>query len=210
MKTAVKFVGYVLILFACNTLFAQKDTISINVNDTLIRKSLVDSYEDLTQLDTLYSLYLSRGTTKYWKVYDSKDSILIQEHYCDKDTCHFIYYRFDGSLKWKVIETVQDGLLYEWYYCENGDVIFEREYKREPTLITLYFCNGRKQAEYIIDYYKVTGRATFWYEHGEIRALTNYDQDGNEDGDWTFFDEKGNLVEEKKYLKGELMNSIKY
>jgi len=120
----------------------------------------------------------------------------------------------------KIIDTFDTGEPMKIHYLnsQNPDSVYEKQYFKSGKLfIEGALLNGWRQGKWIA-YYESgkiwsvgffekglkNGSSNVYYENGQIRYTKNYINDVSE-GLWSFYDDKGNLLGEVMYEKGQML-----
>lgn len=92
-----------------------------------------------------------------------------------------------------------NGFSRQWY--ENGQLTYEAEVRNgiEQGSSNSWYENGQQWAHYTCVDGKWHGPYTFWYENGQIKEEGSYQDTFSPIGIWRYWDEQGNLIEEKDY-----------
>ncbi|HEY0030192.1 MAG TPA: hypothetical protein VGC65_05495, partial [Bacteroidia bacterium] len=166
------------------------------------------------ELDTVLLIIDEDHYTVPWKVYfDEAKTKLAFESVIHGDTCiESTYWRSSGKLKKKDKNYKVDGdykWIYEELYCENGQLI-RKDNPNNPAeeKVVNYYCNGKKKNEFTMHGINWEGPFTKWYENGQMESFGHYIKT-QKDGEWKYWNEKGDLLITEIYKTGVLIESKK-
>jgi antitoxin component YwqK of YwqJK toxin-antitoxin module len=130
------------------------------------------------------------------------------------------YYYSNGQLAYKEV-TFRSKFIYYEKWCENGQLVTKIHFTlARRTLVTHYYCNGKKKVEYFAGNGTATGKWVEWYENGNIKTEGYYPDYADEEvakgplpfpletGTWKYYDERGRLEKEIIYNKGKVLKEI--
>lgn len=108
--------------------------------------------------------------------------------------------------------------IHEIRYYESGNTISENYYNAGKQKMVAYFDNGKLMEEYsYIDMNLfLVGELKYYYENGKLKQQAFF-KDGNTReeanyriGNWSWWDEKGNLVKQEIYRDNELVETKEF
>jgi hypothetical protein len=129
-----------------------------------------------------------------------------------KKSYHLPSYPGDSVADTILLETVKKDTL-GWYYCvryKNDSTRIAIEIHRLGFLgyeLTTYWKNKFKKriTNYNVDF-KMSGKYSEYYSNGWAK-VTGYYENGQKNGEWKFYSEKGNKTSKKYYKDGLLVIS---
>jgi len=91
-------------------------------------------------------------------------------------------------------------------YYPSGSLKYSLSIKdgKKNGLCTYFFENGKKWSEQYFVNDTSDGDHRLYYENGEMREFGKFEK-GKCVGTWYFYDEKGNIIREAKYVNGEVI-----
>lgn len=97
------------------------------------------------------------------------------------------------------------------YFSEkDGNVVIKEGYKNNDDVLNgeMRIYNSTGKLVYIKNYVNdiQTGYSAEYYENGQLMVSGMLNANGDKDGDWKNYDEKGKLTKTEKYKSGELQN----
>jgi len=144
---------------------------------------------------------LSNGSQLRW--YDT--GIVKSISNCNLDSCSEIAYYENGAINYYA-SYYEGRKYYMKELCKNGQIIHEFFINGKVNTYTQYRCDG---STYIVGYLRfenvMVGKFTQYYENGNVEISGQYLDSGEntfesiETGEWLFFNEKGTVIEIRKY-----------
>ena len=159
----------------------------------------------------------SMWTYKKWY----PDGNIYSERKCVNDTCTIEYYYSGGVLMERDIQAFDVKGVRNWFYsvtfCDNGQAKFSPALNPDspdPQLITTFYCNGSRKAEFTLlqvknEFLRI-GYYTEWYEDGGLKIQGLYDDSGpggagKKIGTWHYYNNEKTVIKLEEYENGKLI-----
>ena len=137
----------------------------------------------------------------------SRSGIMLEETSYKEDQFDgpFKTYDFQGHLESKGYYKAQKHSgLFEEYYA-NGTISSQVEYDENETgPIKRYYPDGKLKLESTAFNGHYFGTSKTYFPNGKIESIGSYDENGNEDGFWTFYYKNGSIAEEASFNNGKI------
>lgn len=205
----VSLVAFILIflLTLSNEVMSQNKGL---ITDT-IRYSYKPPYGDSKNLDSIIHIHDFNDLYDEWEIYfDKNEKQLAYKSVVNGDTCIKTDYWRSGLIKKRSTYIKDKTGFYHWEceeeFCSNGQKIVEwcPALFVNKTLITRYYCNGNKQAQWTAFEAGIEDWYFTWYENGQMSEKTFY-VNNKKHGRSQQWDSLGNITTDELYQQGKLV-----
>ena len=103
-------------------------------------------------------------------------------------------------------------------WCENGQIKQDYVEQQGKSKYKGYYCNGQIVSEFtfVNTIFLCTGPYTEWYKDGRKLSERFFEETDDPQkcnipkGEWTFWDDKGNVIKKEKYKNGKLVEKKEF